>query len=395
LSATKVTVAGTALTSGTNGGLASNYSIASGQSAASSITAKVLTATVAGQSKTYDGTTTAATPVLTINPSALVGSETVTASGVASFDSKDVLTATKVTVAGTTLTSGTNGGLASNYSIASGQSAASSITSKALTATVAGQTKVYDGTTVAVTSALAITGGLVGNETVTASGTASFNSKDAASADRVIVGTTVLANGTNGGLANNYSLVSGQTAAGSITPKTLTTDAVANNKIYDGNTNATLTGAGGGGANIVGLVGNETLGLSGQFANKEVGNGKAVTASSVVLVGNTGLAGNYTLVQPANLNANITVASMPVPSYILTAAPVALRLSPQITTTDSASVSQAPVGNAAELSLNMAGVVVGSDKIVPSTMLGINAGLDVVNDGVQLDDVSAVVGANK
>src|SRR6185369_13296277 len=161
----------TALANGLNGGLASNYSLAAGQTIADTITAKALTASVTAPSKVYDGNTTAA-PTLSIT-AGLVGTETVSATGNATFNSKDVLAANLVTVNSTALANGLNGGLASNYSLAAGQSVADTITAKALTASVAAPSKVYDGNVTAAPT-LSISAGLVGTETVTATGTATF-----------------------------------------------------------------------------------------------------------------------------------------------------------------------------------------------------------------------------
>ena len=75
------------------------------------------------------------------------------------------------------LANGANGGLASNYSLAAGQNATATITPKALTASASASNKIYDGNPGAAAT-LAIAAGLVGTETVTATGTATFNSKD-------------------------------------------------------------------------------------------------------------------------------------------------------------------------------------------------------------------------
>ena len=55
-------------------------------------------------------------------------------------------------------------------------------------------------------------------------------------ANQVTVNSTALADGANGGLASNYSLAAGQTAAAHITPKALTATAQRTNKVYDGDT---------------------------------------------------------------------------------------------------------------------------------------------------------------
>jgi hypothetical protein len=151
----------------------------------------------------------------------LVGTETITATGTANFNSKNVVTANLVSVDTVTLSDGTNGGLASNYSLAPGQTTAALITPAALTATVTAPSKVYDGTTTALPT-LAIAAGLVGTETITATGTANFNSKNVVAAKLVTVDGVTLSDGTNGGLASNYSLAPGQTTAALITPAPLT-----------------------------------------------------------------------------------------------------------------------------------------------------------------------------
>jgi filamentous hemagglutinin family protein len=98
------------------------------------ITPKALTATAVAADKVYDGNPTASS-VLTL--SGLIASETLTTSGVAStFNDKDVLDANTVTVTAATLVDGSNGGLASNYSLATGQTVAAAITAKALTVIV-------------------------------------------------------------------------------------------------------------------------------------------------------------------------------------------------------------------------------------------------------------------
>ena len=72
-----------------------------------------------------------------------------------------------VTVDTVTLSDGTNGGLASNYSLAAGQTTTANVTAKALSATVSAANKVYDGATTA-TGALSLSG-LIGSETLNTS----------------------------------------------------------------------------------------------------------------------------------------------------------------------------------------------------------------------------------
>ena len=76
------------------------------------------------------------------------------------------------------------------------------------------------------------------------------------------------------------------------------TDATAQNKLYDGNATATLTGT------LAGMVSPDsvTLTLSGTFADANPGTSKPVTSTSTIDV--LSLA-NYTLTQPTGLTANI------------------------------------------------------------------------------------------
>ncbi|MCT9813542.1 YDG domain-containing protein, partial [Acidovorax sp. Be4] len=65
------------------------------------------------------------------------------------------------------------------------------------------------------------------------------------------------------------------------------------NKTYDGTTAANLSGG-----ILNGLVGNESLVLSGQtgtFSNQNAGAGKTVTVTGATLANGTGLASNYTV----------------------------------------------------------------------------------------------------
>ncbi|HEY6643209.1 YDG domain-containing protein [Povalibacter sp.] len=311
LDANLVTVNSVTLVDGTNGGLASNYTLAPGQSTAANITARALAATAAATDKIYDGNTTANAALSGLI--GLVGSESLSAIGTASFNSKDVATANLVTVDSVSLSDGANGGLASNYSLASGQTAVAHITPQTLTAAVTASDKVYDGNTTA-TATLSALSGLVGSESLSAIGTASFNSKDVATANLVTVGSVSLIDGSNGGLASNYNLASGQTAVAHITRRVLTVvDQVALDKTYDGTTVATLRGG-----LLTGVIGGESVGLdeAGTFATAEVGNGIAVTAADSLSGAD---AANYVLTQPVGLAANITAAIQPeVPPVVVT-----------------------------------------------------------------------------
>ncbi|MGC6517074.1 MAG: YDG domain-containing protein, partial [Candidatus Puniceispirillaceae bacterium] len=238
--------------------------------------------------KTYDGTN--AITVTAGNLSGFVNSETVTATASGTTSDGDAGTGKYVTVS-YNLANGNGGGLASNYSLANG-SGSVNISPKTLTmTTISVADKIYDGDNSASVSATGLTG-FVNSETVTALVQGNFADANAGSNKNVSV-TFALANGTNGGKANNYQLAS-VTRQADITQKALSISGTSvSDKIYDATTNASVTTG-----TVTGLVGTQTLGITstGSFANAAVGNGKTVSVSYNLANGtNGGLASNYSL----------------------------------------------------------------------------------------------------
>ena len=298
-----VTVNSITLSDGDNGGLATNYTISTGQTTTADITAKTLTATASASNKVYDGTTTAAA---TLTFSDLVGSETLGQSVGATFADQNVDTGIVVTVNSITLSDGDNGGLATNYTISTGQTTTADITAKTLTATASASNKVYDGTT---TAAATLTfSDLVGSETLGQSVGATFADQNVDTGIVVTVNSITLSDGDNGGLATNYTISTGQTTTADITAKTLTATASASNKVYDGTTTAAAT------LTFSDLVGSETLGQSvgATFADQNVDTGIVVTVNSITLSDgdNGGLATNYTISTGQTTTADITAKTL-------------------------------------------------------------------------------------
>ncbi|NDC80784.1 MAG: hypothetical protein EB090_05925, partial [Verrucomicrobia bacterium] len=245
------------------------------------------------QSKEYDGTVTA-----TVNVGTLVGlvaGESLGATtAVGTFADRNV--GTKNVAAVYTLVNGAN--LASNYLLA-GETLSGTITAKPLSVTPpAIQSKAYDGQVTAGAVSVGTLSGFVGNETVTASGTAAnYSSANVGSYSSVVSYT--LANGSNGGLASNYSLAA-DTATGVITAKNVTVTASSVGKVYDGNTAAVVTLG-----TLIGLVGTEQLQVSilggsgtGTYASRNVGASSAVSVTYQLAddLVSGGLASNYNLV---------------------------------------------------------------------------------------------------
>ncbi|WP_257572414.1 YDG domain-containing protein, partial [Janthinobacterium sp. UMAB-60] len=96
-----------------------------------------------------------------------------------------------------------------------------------------------------------------------------------------VTGTTLV--DTASGLASNYTVGNPTGLTASITAKALTlTGQLADNKVYDGNAQASLSGGA-----LSGLVGSETLGFGGQsavFSDKNAATAKAVTVTGTTLV---------------------------------------------------------------------------------------------------------------
>ena len=287
-------------------GLAANYTLAN-TIATGDITAKALSisaATIA--SKIYNGSATsgAVTPGTL---SGFVGSETVTVSAaVGTYLDANVGTGKTATLV-YTLTDGT--GLAANYTLAN-TSATGTITSKALSITLASiASKIYNASSTSGTVTPGTLSGFVGTETVTISAAVGTYLNANVGTGKVATIAYTLADGTNGGLASNYSLIN-TSATGDITGKAVTiVGATAQNKPYDGTTTATITGG-----SLVGVVSPDVVTLiqAGSFVSANVGTGIAVT-SNFSISGTD--AGNYTLTQPSGLSADITQAIAPLAAW--------------------------------------------------------------------------------
>ncbi|HLP19678.1 MAG TPA: YDG domain-containing protein, partial [Chitinophagales bacterium] len=163
--------------------------------------------------------------------------------------------------------------------------------------------KVYDKLNTATISGTPTLVGVYGSDVVivTGSPTATFNSVNVANG----IGVTLSGSYALGGAdAAKYTLTQPSGFTANITAKALTVSgAVAQNKVYNGNTTATITGA-----TLVGVESGDAVTVSGggTFASANVANGISVTAA-LTLGG--AQAGNYSLTQPTGLTANITQAS--------------------------------------------------------------------------------------
>jgi len=291
------TVSATGL--GLSGADAGNYNLVSvNSSTTADITVRSLTVTATAQSKVYDGNTTATVALADdrISGDLLTFSHTG-----ASFDNKNVGTAKPVNVSGLSV-GGTDAG---NYSLAnSTPSSSADITAASLTGSIGANSKVYDGNTSAVIATRTLTG-VVGSDDVTlVGGTASFADKNVGIA-KAVSATGLTLSGAN---VANYTLASGNAATtADITAASLTANATVSNKVYDGNASATIATR-----SLSGVVAPDDVvlvGGSATFNNKNVGSGKPVAVTGMVLAG-VDMA-NYSLASSeANATADITAASL-------------------------------------------------------------------------------------
>jgi hypothetical protein len=251
-------------------------------------------------SKEYDGNASAT--IATRSLSNTIDNDIVSLTGgTATFANAAIGDGKTVTATSFTLT-GTDAG---NYTISpNSATATASITTRTLTASVTISTKVYDGGLSATISGRTLAT-RVGTEDVTlgTSGTAEFLTKDAGTNKDVAVTGLVL----SGAQAGNYTLASSSiTAKGAITPKSVSaTGITADNKVYDGNTSATVNVTN---ATSTGFIGGDEVfviatGATGTFSSKDVGS-RTVSITGLSLGGDD--RANYTL-SPTTASTTATI----------------------------------------------------------------------------------------
>jgi len=244
----------------------------------------IVTGAMAGE-KIYDGTTNAS-----ISGAALVGivgSDDVALAEdtIGTFVTANIGTDISVTTA-MTLT----GASADNYYLTQ-PVLTSNIGPKTLIVTDAkASDKVYDGTVDATISGSTLAG-IVGSDDVSLVDETSGTFASATIGTDISVNTTMA---LTGAASDNYSLTQ-PTLTANITSKELTVSgAVAADKSYDGNTDATISGA-----TLEGIVGSDDVSLvndaTGTFTSANSGTNISIT-TEMTLTGAD--AGNYTLVQP-------------------------------------------------------------------------------------------------
>ncbi len=263
---------------------------------------RALIVSATGVDKVYDGNTDA---TVTLSDNSVSGDTLTLNYASASFDTKHVGSGKTVTVNGITI----GGADAGNYTLSNTDTTTTaSITQRPITMMAVTDSKEYDGNTssdeIPIVSAL--------TPVATGDSAAFIQTFDtpAIGGGKTLTPSGIVNDGNSG---NNYDYSFVSVNTGEVTPRSLTiTGVTANNKPYDGSNTATLNTAGAGLSVIVGTedVSLDSTSVTAFFDDENAGNGKNVTASGFTLSGAD--AGNYTLIQPISLTADITPRALTV-----------------------------------------------------------------------------------
>ena len=289
------------LVDGSNGGIASNYSVAPTLAVSASITPASLTLATINVGKVYDGGL-GALGTATVIGGQLFGSDSLSGGSFA-FTNKNVGSGKTVTTSGVTVNDGNSGG---NYTVSYANNTNSSITAASLTLGTIDVTKAFDGGLTALGTATVTGGQLFSGDSLTG-GSFTFTNKNVGSGNKTVTTSGVTVNDGNSG--SNYTVSYANNTTSTITPAFLTLGTIDVTKVYDGGLGALGTATVTGGQ----LFGSDSLaGGSFAYTDKNVGSGnKTVTASGVTVNdGNSG--GNYLVSYANNTSSSITPLSLSV-----------------------------------------------------------------------------------
>ena len=289
---------------------AANYTLSANTFSTTATISKatITISNIAAADREYNGDKNAS---VTFDKSGIVAGDEakVALSVTGAFDNKNVGTDKAVS-----LTWSLTGDAAGNYELSGNEATTTAdITAKEITVSgITASNKIYDGTTSATvdTSAATFTGMITGdNLTVSTSGT--FGDKNVGTGKTVTFGALTLG-GTDAG---NYVLAATgnqSSVTADITAKEISINGVTiADKIYDGNTSATISDA-----TVSGVIGSDVVsvdisGASATFANANVGTGILVNANGLALAGAD--SANYKLTSNAfETTGNITKATVTV-----------------------------------------------------------------------------------
>jgi hypothetical protein len=255
------------------------------------VTQKQVTGNFTAKSKVYDGNADAE-----IDSRSLSGTveddEVSLTGGSAAFDNKNVGEDKPVSLTGASLA----GADKDNYTLGSVSDTTADITPRDLTVSATGVNRLYDGTTHATVSLT--TDKLDGDQVVAGHTGASFADRNAGNGKAV----TISGISISGDDAGNYKLLNTTTnTTANITPLPIIGSFASADKVWDGNTAATVTTR-----LVSGAIAGDDVGLSGgtaTFDNPNVGNDKTVTLTGATLAGAD--KDNYALASVSTATADI------------------------------------------------------------------------------------------
>ena len=302
------------LTWSLTGDAAGNYELSGNEATTTAdITAKEITVSgITASNKVYDGTTSATVDTSAATFTGMITGDNLTVSTSGTFGDKNVGTGKTVTFGALTL----GGADAGNYILAATgnqSSVTADITAKEITVSgITASNKVYDGNDTATVDTTGATfAGMITGDNLTVSTSGTFGDKNVGTGKTVTFGALTL----GGADAGNYVLAATgnqSTVTADITAKEISINGVTiADKIYDGNTTATITGA-----TVSGVIGSDVVsvdfsGANAVFTNANVGTGILVNANGLALTGAD--SANYKLTSNAfETTGNITKATVTV-----------------------------------------------------------------------------------
>lgn len=285
---------GLVINDGNNG---ANYSISYVDNVTGTISSLPLILTAKKQSRPYNGTTSSDTiPELT---GTIIAPDVLAKPAIQTFDTRSNGLGKTLTPDSLTINDG-NGG--KNYVVSYVKNHTGEITRATvqvvLSLAARADNKAYDGTTQATIVNAKLLGVMKGDDVVLDTIAGQFT--QASVGKDIIVDVRLKLYGAD---VDNYILIQPLSLIADILPKELTViNALAKDKVYDGNNVAVIEGA-----TLKGVVGVEdvvlTSATSGTFSQTDAGNGLVVTPS--MIISGTAIS-NYSLTQPSYLKAAIT-----------------------------------------------------------------------------------------
>jgi filamentous hemagglutinin family protein len=261
-----------------SGADASNYYLPTGVNFSGSngiIMPKPVTLTAPSQTKVYDGNTNqipSATDLSSLSNSLGVGGDVVSAATF-TYDTKNAGQNKTLTPSAAVILDGNNG---QNYAVTYVSGSANAISPASLSLSALPNTKIYDGSTLAL--AVPLVNGLQSGDTLQVNETYVSSGVQGTNGSTLVPNVVALNDGNNGA---NYNL-SSQNAVGSINAKPVSISQSAPIKVYDANAAINSVAA-----TLSGVVGSDVVSAtaSGSFASANAGAGLSYALNSLVLAG--------------------------------------------------------------------------------------------------------------